>query len=262
MSIAHAIEHKAGRYVTLPDADPARPRKWLSFRCPFCDGDRAAVNYALNCFKCPHASCPVTTIWAREKYADPRTELAHRYKFQLRQAVRNVTGRYGGWLDRHRRQDVWQFARQRLYEYEASGELDRWDMDVKGDPNQMDRFVLQALNGDLANWADSIKRKISKDDLKHEASSFDPDIVNARPADPGRLEKKDQIARRITVKSRDDDPTGNSVIWVSWPVLDLAIRHGLTGSEIARRMEISERTVQRRFADEMDEAKQAYGSMT
>jgi len=88
-------------------------------------------------------------VWANPENADPDNWLACRFQFQLSQAVRNVRGKYGGWIKGENAKDIWQHGRLTLVEYDRAGQLDSWEADVDGDPYQLDRYVLRALGCDL-----------------------------------------------------------------------------------------------------------------
>jgi hypothetical protein len=214
----------------LPEPSAEQPRKWLRFPCPFCGKDRAAINYALDLFVCHHDECR-QRIWAREDSADPDNWLSDRFQFQLSQAVRNVQGKYGRWVKGENVKDLRQYGEMMLIEYERKGQLDSWEADVDGDPDQLDRYVLAALNGDLLNWMEKLVRS-----RRREALSADYQ-TQIRPT---------------------DESVEDTITWVAWPTLGLRFKWQLTVAEMARSLGISESTVKRRLRGEMAEAKRFY----
>ena len=209
--------------------------KWLRFPCPFCGKERAAINYALDLFVCYHADCRVR-IWAKHRFADPAGYLPHRFQFQVDQAVRNVRAKWGRWIDdidaRDKGEDAAQYARQRLIEYDSGSEMDNWESKVDGNPDQLDRFVLRALNCDLHDWAKKLKRQ------RERLSLTDPQYMESEQAQ---------------LYSKEMSPEDNA-IWRSWPLLELRFRYGYTNREIADALGVSTRTVDRRMAEELAEA--------
>lgn len=237
----------------LPESSSEHPRKWLRFPCPFCGKDRASINYALGLFACHHAGCR-KRIWARQ--ANPDNWLSDRFQFQLSQAVSNVQGKYGQWVSGENAKDLWQHSRMMLTEYDRTGQLDSWEADVDGDPNQLDRYVLQALNGDLSNWAAKLVRRArGEDDLiedeKVKAGEYGRTRTGGKASDRAGKEYRNEIR-----------PRGESVediaMWISWPTLELKFRQGLTKREIAKLRGVSVRTVDRSYAKEMADARQTY----
>lgn len=215
----------------LPDEPEDNRRKWIRFPCPFCGKDRAAINYALDLFICYHADCRVR-IWARPVTADDY--LVRRFVLQVEQAVRNTRGKWGQWIDRHDAEDLEQYAWLEVSGYDRKGELDDWEAKVNGDPNQLDRFVLSALNRDLANWAKKLHR------AKQRLTVTSPEVIE-----------------RTEIASKDPTP-GEAVIWLSWPTLELKFRYGYTMREIAKIKGVSLRTANRRYAEEMSDAEKTY----
>jgi Winged helix-turn-helix DNA-binding len=220
--IGDAIRRAIGHDVELPPDDQLG---WRRFPCPFCGKPRGAINYGIGIYKCFHAGCGVT-LWP-DRPADG-THVIARFRLQIAQAVRNARGRFGRWIDLA---DLWQQAGRTVTEYDVSGQIDDWDADVSGDPDQLDRFVLRALNGDLSNWADGIVRRKRRESLNDDLSWVQ---AEDRPADYGAA-------------------------WISWPTLGMRFRHGMTNREIATELGISVSTVNRRIAAEMSDATETYG---
>ena len=161
-----------------------------------------------------------------------RTNVAHRFRFQLAHAVRNIKAKYGEWIEEREAQ---QYARQMLYDYDWTGELDKWEADVMGDPNQLDRYVLQTLNYDLLNWAARIVRKKRREDSRAH----------------GKLDPRSALRP-------DEESVEGNAIWLSWPTLALRCRFRLTDREIAEFTGVSISTVRRRLAKEMADAERTY----
>jgi hypothetical protein len=242
--IADVIRERVDGDLDLPALNSGNRSKWLRFPCPFCGKSRAAINYALNLFICYHADCRVQ-IWARHRYADPARYLANRFQFQIAQAVRNTRGSYGEWVvTREGRGDKqvekWDDLRQEAYQalagYDQSGQLDQWEADVDGDPDQVDRYVLQALNRDLSNWAMKIVRR-----GRGQERLFDDVKLGVR-----------------TLVYQPEESVEDSATWISWPTLGLRFKEGLTVREIASMRGVSVRTTEQRMAHEMAEARRFY----
>lgn len=256
--IASVIRERVGGNPALPESDESNP-KWLRFPCPFCGRDRAAINYRLNLFACYHADCMVT-LSARHRNADPAGELAHRFQLQIDQAVRNRRVRLAANRMTGQTEDLRQYAYQRLIEYDQSGELDDWREQVKNDPDQLDRFVLQALNGDLGNWiAKGIRAR------KGEQKFIRGKIQETR--ERGRTRTKSTKAGTRSgfgiseIRSEDESPE-DIAIWLSWPTLEGRFRYGLTIREIAEARGQSVRTTNRRYAKEFADAARTYRGET
>jgi hypothetical protein len=248
--IADAIKHRVPD-ATLPDPDPADPDKWHRFPCPFCRRERAAINYAVNVFKCHHAKCRVTISVGK-----PAPDLVVvRFHFQIAQAVRSFKSKWRKLCeqDNEIEADAMQFARQCVVEYDRSGELDDWQMIVKNDPNQLDRFVLQALNRDLIDWVKARLRQENRD-----AKLAEQDIQRQgfrRPVSHYQAEIKGP--KFVGQLRPTEDDALNDIMWKGWPYLDLRIRHNKTTREIARIMGVSVRTANTRMREEEDEAREA-----
>ena len=150
-----------------------------------------------------------------------------RFRFQVDQAVKNTVARYGQWwIDAD---DLRQYAREMLTEYRRSGKIDQWRAKTGGDRNQMDRYALRELNCDLADEVRKIIRRKSNEVL---------------------------VAGLDNVPSQAESPE-DSAQWVSWPVLDMWIRWGMTIREIAEVKGVSRMTAQRMLDKEREEAKSA-----
>jgi len=220
-----------------PGAEPPDPDDgygWLRFPCPFCGKPRAAVNYEVGMFICHHDSCRERR-WARPDEAGPGDWLTSRYKLQIEQAITNVRRRYGGWIKGEDVYDLWQYAWLALIVFDETGLLDDWESNVGGNPNQMDRYVLRAVDCDLMDWAKKLYRRKRREWLE-----------------PGG-DKDDWRISPSAIESPED-----AVMWVSWPTLGKLIRDGKTEQEIADDEGVSVRTVQRRAAKEKADAREFY----
>jgi len=213
--------------------DPGDGYGWLRFPCPFCGKPRAAVNYTIGMFVCHHGSCGERR-WARPDDAGPGEYLKCRYEMQIRQAVKNVRRRYGGWIKGEDVYDLWQHAWLMLAEYDETGQLDDWESEVNGDPNQLDRYVLNAVNCDLMDWAKKLYRRKRGEYLS------EPDVLD-----------------RTQLRSADESPE-DIAMWINWPTLEMLIKDRMTEQEIAAEMGVSVRTVKRRAAEEKAEAREFY----
>lgn len=228
-SIEHAISARVN--ATLPLPDKHHPRKWIRFPCPFCGKDRAAINYRLDLFICYHADCR-ERIWARPVTADDY--LVRRFVLQVEQAVRNTRGKWGGWIDEHDAKDLEQFAWESVIQYDGNGQLDDWEAKLNGDPDQLDRFVLTALNRDLADWARALNR------AKKRTLVTDPEDISRTEATQ-RAEMPDDV-----------------IMWVDWPTLEMRFRYLYTVKEISKLRGVSMRTTNRRYAEELADAEKTY----
>lgn len=160
------------------------------------------------------------------------TNVAHRFRFQLVRAIRNIKTKYGEWIEER---DAQQYAWQMLYCYDRTGDLDKWEADVMGDPNLPDRYVLQTLNYDLLKWAARIVRKKRREDRRTQ----------------GELDPR-------TALRPDEESVERNAIWLSWPTLALRCRFRLTDREIAEFTGVSISTARRRLAKELADAERTY----
>lgn len=216
--IEETIRREAGSLaLSLPEPD--KSRYWIRLDCPFCGKPRAVINYHSNVFACFHADC------RRRLCADSESWLFWRFKPQIDQAARNTKAKYGRWVS-------WEELRQEGFAcvagYDDSGQLDSWESEVNGDPDQLDRYVLQALNGDLLNYA---KKQVR-------AARADQEVKSEYGQSP--------------------DSPGDEAIWVSWPMLRLRCKFDLTDPEIAKAFGVSLSTAKREIKDELEEAKFTY----
>jgi len=194
-------------------------------------------------FVCYHADCGVRLSVPR--YDD--SWLGHRFQFQVNQAVDNTKASYGRWMAKEIA-DLQQYAYQMLVEYDQSGQLDNWESDVSLDPDQLDRYVLRALNCDLGNWAARLVRSKRNDN-----ALVEDEKLKAR--EYGRTRKGDETSKagdewRNAIRAREES-VEDIVMWLSWPTLGLKFRQGLTDKEIAKVLGVSVSTVRRRMGEEM-----------
>jgi hypothetical protein len=129
-------------------------RRWQRLDCSFCDdtNQSAAVNHDAGWFECYRESCRKVIHTGRDCSA------VKRFDSQIRQAANNVHAKYGGWVSFREAESVAQelvlgYANGKPGGPNDAGRLPDWEMDCKGDPDQLDRFVLHALNCDLLDYA-------------------------------------------------------------------------------------------------------------
>jgi hypothetical protein len=220
--IEDMIRREAGDFaLKLPEPD--KSKHWIRLACPFCGKPRAAINYRSNVFVCFHADCQ------RKVCADSESWLYWRFKPQIIQAVSNTKSKYGKWV---RREELRQQAAARVVEYEDSGQLESWEGDVGGDPDQVDRYVLRALNCDLLDHAKKLVR------AKRREIVTDQDVKSEYGQQP---------------ESPED-----AAIWVSWPMLRLRYKFDLDEAEIAKAFGVSLSTAKRELRAEFSEAEFTY----
>ena len=233
MKIADDIKRQIPN-ADLPEPDPTNPDKWHRFPCPFCGRERAAINYGVGMFRCFHDRCRVT-IGPERRPAD--SALIARFEFQIIQAMRNFRRKFSGVVRRHN-DDVWQFARMLVVEYDRAGKIDDWEADHSGDQNQIDRYMLRELTCDLFDWGKAFVRRLRAEEQQT------PESVGWGYSVIGPVE--DGVIDRLTWAGR----------WRRWPYLELRFRQGRTVREIAEIKGVSTRTADRMLAEEMSDARQ------
>jgi hypothetical protein len=217
----------------LPDPDPKNPDKWHRFPCPFCRRERAAINYAVNKFKCHHAKCGVTILTGK-----PAPDLiVVRFHFQIKSAVDSLWTSFAGVLKRHY-PEAWQAAYKLVIEYDRAGLIDTWEADNSGDQNQVDRFMLRELSCDMKDWAIWFVRNF----VRSGEDDFPDDY-------------EDSFTFGDTEPPVEYQVIWND-LWRRWPYLDLRFRHGRTVEQIAEIEGVSSRTVKRQIAEEKIRARQ------
>jgi hypothetical protein len=126
-----------------------------------------------------------------------------------------------------------------LAEYDHSGQLDDWEADVSGEPDQLDRYVLRALNCDLGNWAAK--------------------LVREKRREPQPDEYMERRLKHIPYRPRPTEETVETfVFWHEWPTLEMRFRFRMTDREIANATGVSVPTVRRRTDREMKNARETY----
>ncbi len=247
--IGDVIRREAGRDVDLPEDDG---RRWLRFPCPFCGKLRAAISYEIGLFKCFHADCDVKKLWVSRDDA----ETIRRFWLQIEQAVRNTKSKWGKWVSWS---DLNQQARQFVIEYASSGLIDDWRYDLDGDETQVERYLLRELNCDLGNWLRKIVRRKRKEAQLASDTIGDLDVIIHRPQTASRHRPRDPIQEGLRRVSRPwQESPHNVVMWVSWPTLEMRYRFGMTDEQIAGELGVSVKTVRRRAASEMSDARDTY----
>ena len=228
--IAGAIRARA------PDARLPEPgvSKWQRFPCPFCGKPRAVISYAIEWFKC--FSCGEVV----PDYAEAGGRLAYRFGGQITYAVRNVCKKYGNWISGEDAEDMRQYAYEVLAGFDKSGELDDWESGVNGDPGRLDAYVFQALNGDLLNWAQSLRRRKERELMKT----------------PGGIDNL-----RSQVRAKEESPE-DAAMWIGFPILKRLIRDKMTVREVAVEFDVSVWTVRRWRDDELAEAGEAEAALS
>lgn len=148
--------------------------------------------------------------------------LLHRFRRQVEQAAKKVVDNWPHLTDVSP-DDARQQAALALLEYQRCGQFDRDDAKASS-PEQLDCFVLAALNGDLANWAVKIHADIKRgiEWAEKEANSVQ---ANRNPIDEAEFR-------------------------LSWPTLHKRYYGGLTTREIAEVLGVSLRTAERMIAVE------------
>jgi hypothetical protein len=195
MSIADALCRELGSYRTpeLPE-DTGKPGWSKHFVCVFCGSDgkkTAAINYRINyykCFRCGHdvsAGRYHDRVWISEtrEWADHIVPAGigpvSRYRAQINQAARNINGKYGAWAPEWAARD---HARLRVLIYAGppdvndadAGQLPAWEDKAQFDFNEVDRYVLRALNCDLLDWA---KARVRRGRYVEGRVSFTRDVI-------------------------------------------------------------------------------------
>lgn len=220
--IDDVLRSRLGTFRDAGIPEPVGGKRWLRFPCPFCGGDRAAISYEVGYFECYHADC-------RERLsATGDNSVVGRFRLQIRQAARNITADFP-YLFRGERgfSEVRNYAAERVMVYAGSridgdadaGMLDEWEADVMGNPDQLDRYVLRALNCDLKDYAKSKLRQKRRE----------------TPAEPANMKASGYVS------------AGNLD---GYPVLRMRYVEGLTQDQIAKELKVAVRTVKRRMADE------------
>jgi hypothetical protein len=224
--IDDVVRLQLGTFRDAGIPEPMEGKKWLRFPCPFCHGDRASISYEVGVFQCFHADC-------RKRFNAGKgyTWAVARFLPQIEQAVRNARVSFSKLLGGQQGyDDAWNFAAQRVAIYAGeipptgrdsdAGQLDEWEEQVKGDPDQLDRFVLRALNMDMLNYGrDRLRRN------KRET-----------PVEP---EKFGSVTGYITTGNLD-----------AYPVLRMRYAEGKTREQIAGELKVPLARVKRMLSAE------------
>jgi hypothetical protein len=247
------------RTPELPE-DTGKPGWSKHFPCLFCGSDgkkTAAVNYRLGyykCFRCNHdvsAGRYRDRVWISEtrEWADrivpAGTDPVSRYRAQIAQAARTINAKLPGYAPHD---DALSYARLRVLVYAGApdindadaGQLPAWEDKAQFDFNEVDRFVLAALNADLLNWADKRARQARREGEPVPLSDaavqefLSPDLQYDGKAFP-------------TKRVKDAEPTGNLD---GYPILRAVHQDGLSRADVARLLGISLATVDRRIRQE------------
>lgn len=167
-------------------------------------------------------------------------EAIERFMPQIKQAAKNATRKYPSLRSDALSQDPkkadeeiapeWTnllgVAAEQVVRLLDSGQIAEWEAGVGGDQNQVDRYVLQALNKDMLDYA---RKVIHDDDRTRLAGKYRPDsgaVGDWTEPDTGDLSE--------------------------YPLLRMKHGEGLTQDEIAERLGIPARTVRREMKRERD----------
>jgi hypothetical protein len=190
---------------------------------------------------------------------------ATRFEPQVRQAARKCADKFPS----ARFREALQHAYERVLIYAGSpvpgdadsGMLDDWEAAVDGDQDQLDRFVLQALNCDLLDWA---KLRIAR--ARREASYDDLDS-DQPPAQAGADWNWNQVrtrganaSRRLAGSDRSKPDYGFSAS--DYPYLYAREVEGVTVEELAERDGVTVRTVNRKLWTERQHLRSIVGAGT
>jgi hypothetical protein len=154
--IDDVVRQTLGTFNDAGIPGPVEGKRWLRLPCPFCGGDRAVISYEVGYFECWHKDCRVR-LSATGDISDVR-----RFWLQIEQAARNLAGKFPHLFGNESAfREAQNYAAERVVVYAGSptegdsdaGQLAEWEDQVKSDPDQLDRFVLQALNSDLLDYA-------------------------------------------------------------------------------------------------------------
>jgi hypothetical protein len=236
-TIKDAIRYEVGPSAasSLPDGD-----SWQ--RCDYClycgRYKTAAVNHRIGWYECHHASC-------RKRLSAASVYAVRRFGPQIGQAARNVIGKYGKWITQS---EAERYATDRVMVYcgppvpgdADSGMHDEWEASVGGNPEQLDRYVLQALNCDLLNWARGRVREARRTSAP-DIAAWEWNSVN---------NEKATAQRALASADRELPDYGFSA--ADYPYLYAREVEGLTVMQLAEREGVSPRTVKRQTRAERE----------
>jgi len=220
--IDDVLRSRLGTFRDAGIPEPVEGKRWLRFPCPFCGGDRAAISYEVGYFECYRPDC------RQRLSATGDTSVVRRYWPQIEQAARNLAARFP-FLFRSEiaLREAKNYAAERIVIYAAdpidgdadAGQLEEWTEQVKGNPDQLDRFVLQALNCDLLDYAKAKLRQNRRE----------------TPVEPGGF----AVSGYVSGGNLDD-----------YPVLHMRYAEGMTRVQIARELRVPLSRVKRMISAE------------
>ncbi|HEY2578420.1 MAG TPA: sigma factor-like helix-turn-helix DNA-binding protein [Streptosporangiaceae bacterium] len=236
-TLEDALRRELGTFRDLELPSPDAAKAWQRVRnCLFCGGKHCAkINYKIGWYKCFHVDC------LHDVSIGP-DDITSRFRAQIDCAVIKLCKK---WMSIDPA-DARSYACERVLIYAGepmpddsdAGQLPEWETVVKGDPNQLDRYVLRALNCDLLNWA-----------AKRARNARNIEEIAVKPVrDDGDDEWVPTIA--------DVYPRGSSVYPATegtlreYPLLRMIYGDGYTIAEIAEQLGKSARTVKRMEAAE------------
>ena len=220
--IDDVLRSRLGTFRDAGIPEPVKGKRWLRFPCPFCGGDRAAISYEVGYFECYRPEC-------RERLsATGDTSVVRRYWPQIEQSARNLAAKFP-FLFRSEiaLREAKNYAAERVVIYAGNpidgdsdaGQLEEWTEQVKGNPDQIDRFVLRALNCDLLDYAKAKLRRNKRETLVAPESLA--------------------VSGYISGGNLDD-----------YPVMHMRYAEGMTREQIARELKMSLARVKRMISAE------------
>lgn len=240
---------KTFRNLDIPEPDHGRPEAWLRLPCPFCGrGGRrppAVINYGIGWFGC-HA-CGV------RKSASYDLSAAARFGAVLRRAAWTAWRKFPGVLTLD---EARSYAGERLSVYAGpddgscadAGALERWEKEADGE-DQLDSYVLQALNCDLIDYARKLFRQQEREIPEAAGSS--------RPEDEWRTQWLAGLLDSKTFEDwehmRDSGHFGQS----DYPVLYMLHIEGYTRAEVEALLREKAGWTQQQFRERLDAEKRA-----
>jgi hypothetical protein len=265
-NLEQVLQWELGTFASLDLPEPDPDTHWQKLTCCLFCGmkkkNKAYVNYRLGWYKCFKCGRDVSV---------EGNDVVSRFRPQIDHAAEKCASTFCAWDSKTEswsylvpRADIWQHACCRILTYAGepsprdndAGKLADWEIMVKGDPNQLDRYVLKALNCDMQDFARKERRRLKRDYL-------------ADPSEPSHAVKG-------ACEQSDDDGTGlndelNALSWnyqpevlrrfepgqldplESCPTLRMRYEYGFTVAEIAKMTGKTCRTVERMIKAEKDQ---------
>jgi hypothetical protein len=182
VSITDELCRHLGTYRTPELPEDTGKLGWSKhFPCLFCGADgkkTAAINYGIGyykCFRCKHDVSAGTyrdRVLIGDECVDcivpAGTGPVFRFRAQIAQAARTINDKLPDYAPHD---DALSYARLRVLVYAGepdikdadAGKLPVWEDRAQFDFNEVDRFVLAALNADLMDWADKRARQVRRE---------------------------------------------------------------------------------------------------